>query len=69
MIVTRKKPVEQVLAMLHGVRRVALVGCGNCAAACGNALGQAKVFHLQGRLYINFFHIERFRENVSNEKM
>lgn len=34
MIVTRKKPVEQVLAMLHGVRRVALVGCGNCAAAC-----------------------------------
>ena len=34
MIVTRKKPVEQVLAMLHGVRRVALVGCGNCATAC-----------------------------------
>lgn len=34
MIVTRKKPVEQVLAMLRGVRRVALVGCGNCAAAC-----------------------------------
>ena len=34
MIVTRKKPVEQVLAMLRGVRRVALVGCGNCATAC-----------------------------------
>lgn len=34
MIVTRKKPVEQVLVMLHGVRRVALVGCGNCATAC-----------------------------------
>ena len=34
MIVTRKKPVEQVLAMLHGVRRVALVGCASCAAAC-----------------------------------
>jgi len=33
-IVTRKKPVEQVLAMLHGVRRVALVGCASCAAAC-----------------------------------
>ena len=29
MIVTRKKPVEQVLAMLHGVRLVELVGCGN----------------------------------------
>lgn len=34
MIVTRKKPVEQVLAMLRGVRRVALVGCASCAAAC-----------------------------------
>ena len=34
MIGTRKKPVEQVLVMLHGVRRVALVGCGNCATAC-----------------------------------
>ena len=34
MIVTRKKPVEQVLAMLHGVRRVVLVGCASCAAAC-----------------------------------
>ena len=34
MIVTRKKPVEQVLAMLRGVRRVALVGCASCATAC-----------------------------------
>ena len=34
MIVTRKKPVEQVLAMPRGVRRVALVGCASCAAAC-----------------------------------
>ena len=40
MIVTRKKPVEQVLVMLHGVRRVALVGCGNCATACQTGGGK-----------------------------
>ncbi len=34
MIITRKKPVEQVLAMLEGVKKVAIVGCGNCATAC-----------------------------------
>lgn len=34
MIITEKKPAEELLAMLSGVRKVALVGCGNCAAAC-----------------------------------
>ena len=34
MIVTRKKPQEELLSMLRGVRRAAIVGCGSCAAAC-----------------------------------
>ena len=34
MIITSPKPVDQLLAMLAGVKRVAIVGCGNCAAAC-----------------------------------
>jgi len=34
MIITRKKPIDDVLAMLGDVKRVALVGCANCAAAC-----------------------------------
>ena len=34
MIITQKKPVEELLAMLEGVTKVAIVGCGNCAAAC-----------------------------------
>ena len=34
MIITRKKPIEELLAMLEGVKKVAIVGCGNCAAAC-----------------------------------
>lgn len=35
MIVSKKKPVEELLAMLDGVKKVALVGCKSCAAACG----------------------------------
>ena len=34
MIITQKKPREELLAMLEGVTRVALVGCGQCASAC-----------------------------------
>ena len=34
MIITRKKPLEQLLAMLAGVHRVALAGCKSCATAC-----------------------------------
>ena len=34
MIITRKKPPEQLLAMLAGVHRVALAGCKSCATAC-----------------------------------
>ena len=34
MIITRKKPIEELLAMLEGVEKVAIVGCNNCAAAC-----------------------------------
>lgn len=34
MIITEKKPLSELLNMLEGVKKVALVGCGNCAAAC-----------------------------------
>ncbi len=34
MIITQKKPIEELLAMLEGVHKVAIVGCGNCASAC-----------------------------------
>ena len=34
MIITQKKPIEELMAMLEGVTKVALVGCGNCATAC-----------------------------------
>lgn len=31
MIITQKKPIEELLAMLEGVKKVAIVGCANCA--------------------------------------
>ena len=34
MIITRRKPIEDILAMLGGAKRIALVGCGSCAASC-----------------------------------
>lgn len=34
MIITQKKPIEELLAMLKGVKKAAIVGCGSCAAAC-----------------------------------
>ena len=34
MIITRKKPLEDLLPLLAGFHKIALVGCGNCAAAC-----------------------------------
>lgn len=34
MIISQKKPIEELMAMLEGVTKVAIVGCGNCAAAC-----------------------------------
>ncbi|MDE7244461.1 MAG: methylenetetrahydrofolate reductase C-terminal domain-containing protein [Oscillospiraceae bacterium] len=34
MIITQKKPVEELLEMLEGVKKVAVIGCGQCASAC-----------------------------------
>ena len=34
MIITQKKPLEELFAMLEGVHKVALVGCGSCATSC-----------------------------------
>ena len=34
MIITQKKPVEELLCMLGDVKKVAIVGCASCAASC-----------------------------------
>ena len=35
MIVSQKKPIEELMGMLGDVKKVALVGCKSCATACG----------------------------------
>jgi len=34
MIISQKKPVEELLAMLEGAKKVGIVGCASCAASC-----------------------------------
>ena len=34
MIITQKKPIEEVLAMVGNAKTVAIIGCGSCATAC-----------------------------------
>lgn len=34
MIISKKKPIEEVMEMLGDVKKVALVGCGSCATSC-----------------------------------
>lgn len=34
MIISQKKPIEELLAMLEGVKKIAIVGCKSCAASC-----------------------------------
>lgn len=34
MIITQKKPTQELLDMLRGVKKVAIVGCASCAASC-----------------------------------
>ena len=49
MIITEKKPLQELLSMLGGVKKVALVGCGNCASACRTG-GEAEMKELTDAL-------------------
>lgn len=49
MIITQKKPLEELLDMLGGARTVALVGCGSCATACATG-GEKELAELAGAL-------------------
>ena len=49
MIITQKKPISELLSMLEGVKKVAIVGCGNCAAACQTG-GEKEVHEMKAYL-------------------
>ncbi len=52
MIITQKKPIEELLGMLEGVKKVAIVGCANCAAACQTG-GEKEIQEMKAVLEAN----------------
>ena len=46
MIVSKKKPIEELMAILTGIKKVGLIGCGNCASAC-NVGGEPEIAALK----------------------
>ena len=34
MIITQKKPIDELMAMLGDAQKIAILGCGSCATAC-----------------------------------
>ena len=49
MIITQKKPIEEVMAMVGEAKTVAILGCGSCATACQTG-GEAQVNELKAAL-------------------
>lgn len=45
MIITQKKPIEELLSMLAGAKTVGLIGCGSCATACATG-GEKEIAEL-----------------------
>ena len=52
MIISEKKPFEEVLALLGDTKKVILVGCGSCATSCRTG-GQAELDEMQAVLAEN----------------
>ncbi len=45
MIITQKKPIEEVMAMVGDAKTVGIIGCGSCATACQTG-GEAQIAEL-----------------------
>ena len=45
MIITQKKPIEEVIALVGNAKTVAIVGCNSCATACQTG-GEAQIKEL-----------------------
>jgi hypothetical protein len=56
MIITEKKPPEEVLAALNGLHSVAVVGCGRCATTCQTG-GEKQVDEMRGFLEAKGFKV------------
>ena len=67
MIVSRKKPIEAVLAMLEGVKKVGLVGCKSCASACAVG-GEKECLEMKAFLLMIFYIVRIILTRVLLEK-
>jgi ferredoxin len=47
--ITRQKPWEEIAAMLNGVGKIYLIGCGTCATMCQTG-GKSEVLEMKGKL-------------------
>ena len=52
MIITQKKPIEELLALLGDVKKVAVVGCGSCATACQTG-GEKEIEEMKAFLQVH----------------
>ena len=46
MIVTSKKPIEELMAMVGDAKRIGIVGCSSCATACATG-GEKEIAELK----------------------
>lgn len=46
MIVTQKKPIDELMGMLGDAKKIAIIGCGSCATACATG-GEKEVAELK----------------------
>ena len=49
MIITQKKPIDGLMAMLGDAQKIAILGCGSCATACATG-GEKEVAELKAYL-------------------
>ena len=49
MIITQKKPIDELMAMLGDAQKIAILGCGSCATACATG-GEKEVAELKAYL-------------------
>ena len=52
MIITEKKPIEELMSMIGDARRIAILGCSSCATACATG-GEKEVADLKAYLENN----------------
>ena len=49
MIITQKKPIEELMAMIGDAKKIAILGCGSCATACATG-GEKEIAELSAYL-------------------